>query len=164
MKFIAIKNHPTLYQSRNNTIVQIIASYTWPAKLDIFLQYLLLLAYCDVVAELAQCDHTEQGLFSQTVISHHTDGPLSCVIWGPFWYYGFILIPAWISNRIHSKLWDEITYQFPNFNGCTVEVWEWISNFSHTYSCWVLIRVSNRCLWWVLSVECLIHTLHLSLS
>ena len=23
----------------------------------------------------------------------------------------------------------EITYPFPNFNGTTVEVWEWISNF-----------------------------------
>ena len=28
-----------------------------------------------------------------------------------------------------SKVWDEITYLFPNFNGCTVEVGEWISNF-----------------------------------
>ena len=28
-----------------------------------------------------------------------------------------------------SKVWDEITYPFPNFNGCTVEVWEWISKF-----------------------------------
>ena len=26
------------------------------------------------------------------------------------------------------KVWDEITYLFPNFNGGTVEVWEWISN------------------------------------
>ena len=26
-------------------------------------------------------------------------------------------------------MWDEITYPFSNFNGCTVEVWEWISNF-----------------------------------
>ena len=26
-------------------------------------------------------------------------------------------------------MWDEIIYPFPNFNGCTVEVWEWISNF-----------------------------------
>ena len=24
---------------------------------------------------------------------------------------------------------DEIPYPFPNFNGVTVEVWEWISNF-----------------------------------
>ena len=28
-----------------------------------------------------------------------------------------------------STMWDQITYPFPNFNGCTVEVWEWISNF-----------------------------------
>ena len=26
-------------------------------------------------------------------------------------------------------MWDEITHPFPNFNGCTIEVWEWISNF-----------------------------------
>ena len=52
------------------------------------------------------------------------------------------LLPAWISNYIHYKVWDEITYPFPNFN---VEVWEWISNFiphfiGHviTYPCWDL--------------------------
>ena len=28
-----------------------------------------------------------------------------------------------------SKVWDEITYPFLNFNGATVEVKEWISNF-----------------------------------
>ena len=32
------------------------------------------------------------------------------------------LIPAWISNYIHYKLWGEITYPFLNFNGATVEV------------------------------------------
>ena len=26
------------------------------------------------------------------------------------------------------KVWDEITYPFPNFSGCTVKVWEWIFN------------------------------------
>ena len=30
---------------------------------------------------------------------------------------------------MHSKLCDAITCPFPSFNGCTVEVWEWISNF-----------------------------------
>ena len=39
------------------------------------------------------------------------------------------LIPAWISMFIHYKVWDGITYPCPNFNGATVEVWEWISNF-----------------------------------
>ena len=50
---------------------------------------------------------------------------------------------AWISNYTHHKVWDEITYPFPNFNGAAVEVWEWINNFiSHltghviTYPCW----------------------------
>ena len=36
---------------------------------------------------------------------------------------------SWIDSYFHHKLWDEITYPFPNFNGCTVEVWEWISDF-----------------------------------
>ena len=26
-------------------------------------------------------------------------------------------------------MWYEITYPFANINGCTIEVWEWISNF-----------------------------------
>ena len=34
-----------------------------------------------------------------------------------------------MSNYIHYKEWDEITYPFLNFNGATVEVYEWISNF-----------------------------------
>ena len=32
------------------------------------------------------------------------------------------LIPAWIRNHMPSNVWDEITYPFLNFNGCTVEV------------------------------------------
>ena len=32
------------------------------------------------------------------------------------------LIPAWISNYMPGKVWDEIIYPFLNFNGCTVEV------------------------------------------
>ena len=36
---------------------------------------------------------------------------------------------TWISNYIHCNVWGEITYPFPNFNGSTVEVWEWMSNF-----------------------------------
>ena len=63
-----------------------------------------------------------------------------------------------------SKVWDEITYPFPNFNGATVEVWEWISNFiPHfmmnviTYPCYDfsrLIYVNKRfprCSWWSLA-------------
>ena len=42
---------------------------------------------------------------------------------GPFYLYGLTLILSWISNYIHYNVWEEIIYQFPNFNGCTVEVW-----------------------------------------
>ena len=41
---------------------------------------------------------------------------------GPIYYHGLTLIPAWISNYIHYKMWDEITYPFLNFYGATVEV------------------------------------------
>ena len=62
------------------------------------------------------------------------DWAVSSVMWqptflGPFYEHGLSLIPAWMSNHIPNKVWDEFTYQFPNFNGCTIEVWEWISNF-----------------------------------
>ena len=47
------------------------------------------------------------------------------------------------SNYIYYNMCGEITYPFPCFNGCTVEVWEWIGNFiPHfnvhviTYPCW----------------------------
>ena len=40
-------------------------------------------------------------------------------------------------------MWDQFIYLFPNFRGCTVEVWKWINNFiphftGHvlTYPCW----------------------------
>ena len=47
----------------------------------------------------------------------------------PFFWYGLTFIPAWIRNYTHYKVWDESTYLFLNFNGATVEVYEWISNF-----------------------------------
>ena len=53
-----------------------------------------------------------------------------CVIcgngWGLFYWHGLTLIPAWISNHMTNKGgWNYLS--IPNFNGCTVEVWEWIS-------------------------------------
>ena len=33
------------------------------------------------------------------------------------------------------KVWDEITYPFPDFNGETVEVWEWINIFIPHFTC-----------------------------
>ena len=34
---------------------------------------------------------------------------------------------------MQSNVWDEITYPFLNFNGYTIEVWEWISNLIPLY-------------------------------
>ena len=48
--------------------------------------------------------------------------------WGTFYQHGLTSIPVWISNHVPNKVWCEITYPFPNFNDCAVEVWEWISN------------------------------------
>ena len=49
---------------------------------------------------------------------------------GPFYSHTLTFIAAWISNHMSIKVWDEITYPFPNFNeGVAIEVWEWISNF-----------------------------------
>ena len=39
-----------------------------------------------------------------------------------FYLHGLTLIAAWKSNHMTSKVWDEFTYPFLNFNGATVEV------------------------------------------
>ena len=59
-----------------------------------------------------------------------------------FSFHVLTLIPTWIGNHMSDIIWDGITYPFPNFNGCSVEVCWWISNFiSHpimdvvTYPC-----------------------------
>ena len=44
-------------------------------------------------------------------------------------FTGLTLIPVWIRKHMPSKVWDEITYPFTNFNGCTVDFWKLISDF-----------------------------------
>ena len=52
------------------------------------------------------------------------------LIWyhrSPLYWYGLteeIIILAWVSNYIHYKMWDEITYPSPNFSGAAIRVWE----------------------------------------
>ena len=48
---------------------------------------------------------------------------------GPFYWHGLNLIQTWIINHMSGKVLDEITYPFPNFDGETIEVWEWICSF-----------------------------------
>ena len=52
--------------------------------------------------------------------SFHQESPLlTCINFNPN-----------MDKSLHPlKTWDEIIYAFPNFHGCSVEVWEWISNF-----------------------------------
>ena len=53
----------------------------------------------------------------QTSASHFmTSLKILCNTWGPFFSDGSTLIPAWKSNHIHYKVWEEITYPFPNFS------------------------------------------------
>ena len=57
-------------------------------------------------------------LSSYLMTAIHCSWPFS----GPFYWHGLTLIPAWITNCIHDKVWDEITHPFLKFNGATVEV------------------------------------------
>ena len=56
--------------------------------------------------------------------------------------------PTWISNYVH-YIWYEITYPYPNFNGCTREVRGWISNLITDFmGMWLYIHAGievNRC-------------------
>ena len=83
---------------------------------------------------LSVCQHFS---FSATVLEYMK---AICMFYGI--YSTSEAVPAWMNNYIHYKMWDEITYSFPNFNGAAIEVCEWISNFiPHftvhviTYSC-----------------------------
>ena len=84
---------------------------------------------------LPSCSSGGMGRLSPCASScwHHGMGKLNrhagkLVSWGPFYWHGLISTPAWISNHTPSKVLDTITNPFPNFNGSSVEVWEWISN------------------------------------
>ena len=53
-------------------------------------------------------------------------------VWDPFYWYGLTLIPAWISYHMTSKVWDDSTYPFANFNDQTVEVCWWMGRMGVT--------------------------------
>ena len=70
-------------------------------------------------------EQTMRAILSTCVIS-------LCSVWfSVLWPFllTLTLIPALISENIFSKMWDEITCPFPNFNDATVDVLECISNF-----------------------------------
>ena len=59
-------------------------------------------------------------LVAQVMSTDNLDAPFAS--WGPFYQGDLTVIPAWTSNHMIGNVWDEITYPFPNFNGCTVDV------------------------------------------
>ena len=91
--------------------------------------------------------YTHDSLFVMLfVLVYHSPLPLSYR--GTLYKHG----PSWISNHMPSKLWDEITYPSPNFNGCTVEVWEWISNFHSIFydGCYYISMLELKLSPWIL--------------
>ena len=69
---------------------------------------------------------------------------------GPFHQHGLTLIPAWLSNHMLSKICDEVTYSFPNFNSCIVDVWECISNFTPHF---MMDVITYPCCQWILLIK-----------
>ena len=55
--------------------------------------------------------------YTDKTIFLYWDGPQD-----PFYYHSLPLILVWISNYLSNKVWDEITYPFPNFNSEQVKV------------------------------------------
>ena len=69
-------------------------------------------------------------MMTQVSYVRHQEGDvLTVYILASFYKYGLTWIPTWIqSNQMTNKVWGDITNPFPNVNGCTIEVWEWINN------------------------------------
>ena len=62
------------------------------------------------------------GFLGLTVLSKNRKSCFKeCLNRAPFYWHGLTLIPAWICNYILSKVWDEITYPFLNFNGALLK-------------------------------------------
>ena len=91
----------------------------------------------------------ENDKFRFALHVRHVSDPFGC--WSPILLTLINLTPAWISNRMPNKVWEEITNPFPNFNGCNAEVWNWKSNFTPdiilnviTYLCCDLTFPTNQ--------------------
>ena len=74
--------------------------------------------------------------------SHEVMPSIVCNQW-PLLVTWFSFNPSMDNIHMPSKVWDGTTYPFLYFNGCTVEVWEWRSDFIPynirgviTYPCW----------------------------
>ena len=72
---------------------------------------------------------------------------------GPSYWHGLTLIPAWISNHINSKVWDEITYLFPDFNIVDNESGPGSTKVS-IISADDLVECVSACSWTIICIKC----------
>ena len=81
--------------------------------------------------------HTSKQSSAIRMMDWITCQPFTC-----WTFLGLILsIPAWIRKHINYIIWGVITYPFPHFKGCTVEVWKWTNNFM-PHITWHIIYLS----------------------
>ena len=69
--------------------------------------------------------------------------------------------PISIPNSIPSKVWDEISYSFLSFNGYTIEVCEWISNFVEYFSLSVISYPCSNLIYISKWVQCYISIIYI---
>ena len=65
-----------------------------------------------------QCNDSARDIWIASSIDIYDGVDNYCM--QPFYLHGLTLIPEWISNYINHKVWDKVTYPFPN--GATLEV------------------------------------------
>ena len=71
---------------------------------------------------------------------------------GPFYWHGLTLIPTWVSNHIHSKVWDEITYLFRDCNIVDIESGPRSTKVS-TISADDLVECISACSWTIICLK-----------
>ena len=91
----------------------------WPiTDINIESAVVMVFEYCCFYWELYQTYYNMTYSYASETVLHFALHPEPLlIIWINF-------NPS-MSNEVR----DEITYPFPNFNDCTVEVWQWIRNF-----------------------------------
>ena len=102
-------------------------SFMWLTRVYIVLNWVVLWRHTLYIhhAKITLCFHCKFWEYITPMVPVH----LISASWGPIYYHELTFIQEWISNHMTSKVSDEITYPFPNFNGGAFKVWEWISNF-----------------------------------
>ena len=91
--------------------------------------------WCISAWKLVTVETIDFNANSPTYCRHKVVFIISMLSVALFNWPGLLLIPTGISNYIHYNVWYKITYPFPN---CTLEVWEWISNFTPHFTRYVI--------------------------